>query len=315
MAVCGIYPLLDILKWNIRGQWMHLLYTKVFPGLWDVVYNVLKHLLPRFNKGAPGWFTCGWAYASLWDNNLTECATYRRKCRPNTAFALYYRTVAKDRLEDWIKNAADNVARPLVNALSGLLGSLLHGYATFSNWIESIRNIVGTYVPWWTTTLAAGLVWLRLKLPGAIRDATSTWSDIWEDIKTAVKDWAKTRFDAAMTWVANTAPGVVTWINTLGAWYNLVSAWVNAFKDNPYGTIAGTLGAAWDFLSGSWTGLRNFYNTVWVPFKVDLHDFLDHPMLFLYDLVDDEIEDHLETASRWAGKIVEKVIVWAWEET
>lgn len=307
---CDIYPLVNILWWNLLGQWMHFIYTKVFSWVSEFYYPYLEWLLPRFTKGAPTWFTCGWAWADLWNDNLKNCTGDPPRCRPNTAFVLHFRKVAKDRYEDWVADKAGTIAGVLVDAVSVLLGSLLHGYTTFSIWIDAIRGRVGTYVPWWTTTLAAGLVWLRSKFPTAIRDATSTWDDIWGSIKTAVKDWAKARFDAAIAWLNNTVSALVTGYNTVRAWYDLVSTWVTNFKNNPVGTVVGWLGAAWTAWTGVRTGIVNFYNNVWVPFKVGLHDFLDHPVLWMEDRVTEEVTQHLGTFTRWVGPIFEKIFIW-----
>lgn len=280
---CDIYPLLDVLWWNLLGQWMVFLYKKVFP------YVYAKYLLPKFNKGAPTWFTCGWAWWELWDYNLKDCATYRKKCIPNSAFALHFRNVAKDRLADWIKNAAKGLVDVLNDAIDLILGPLLHAYTSFSNWIESIRNIVGTYVPWWTTTLAAGLVWLRLRFPTAIRDATSSWDDIWDGIKAAVADWAKLRFDAAVA----AGTDAWDWVFSTGEWLNNWWLGIREFLDDFFtfhvARVQEWLGDPWAFLAGAWPELRIFYNAVWVPFGVTLYEFLADPLLWIYDRIEDEL--------------------------
>jgi len=272
-----IYSLLSILWWNLIGQYMYYVYVKLSLTLYWV-----HQLLPRFNPGPPQWWLDTWHVYAWWNDNLDDRV-------PNTAFVLYYRRAAKDRFEDWIKNAADSIARPLVNAVLWLLGSLLHGYTTFSAWINAIRARVGTYIPWWATSLANAAMRLYHWLPLAVRQATATWSDIWEGIKAAVKDWARARFDAAMTWVANTAPWVFAWVDYLSTWYYATGEWLTNFKNNPYSVMVAILGTAWSTWMSIYVGILNFYNNVWVPYKITLHDFLADPLGWVYDRVEDEL--------------------------
>lgn len=280
---CDIYPLLSILWWNLLAQWMKFVYTRGWSEYWTYFF------LPRFDKGAPTWFTCGWAWAELWDDNLKDCVTYRKKCRPSPIFYLHYRRVARDRYSDWVAQAAKNVATPLVDAVSTLLGTLAHSYTTFSSWLEAIRTRVGTWVPTWADNLASAASKLYNWFPAAIRRATATWGDIWDDIKTAVKDWATARFDAARLWVANTSSWLVAGYNTVRTWYDNTASWLTKFKEDAYGKIVGWLGAPWNFLKGAWWQLRKFYNEVWSPYKVTLHDFLADPLGWLYDRVEEEL--------------------------
>jgi len=272
-----IYSLLGILWWNLIGQYMYYVYAKLSLGItWR------RRLLPRFDPGPPQWWLDTWHVYDWWNGNLDNRV-------PNTAFVLFYRRAAKDRFEEWIKNAADSIARPLVNAVLWLLGSLLHGYTTFSAWIEAIRHRVGTYVPSWAASLADAAKLLYRWFPAAIRAGASTWNDIWESIKTAVKNWARARFDDAMTWVANNAPWVIDWVNFLGNWYYAAGEWLTAFKEDPYAVIAAALGVAWSTWTGIYNGILNFYNNVWVPYRITLHDFLADPLGWMYDRVEDEL--------------------------
>jgi len=302
MGATAVYSIIDILYWNLLSQWMKF----VFYRGWDEYWRNL--LLPRFSTTAPQWWLDTWYNSAWWRDNLEDG-------KPKLNFWVFYREAARDRYSDWVVQAADNVARPLSNAISNLLGSLLHSYTTFSAWIDTLWTRLGTYVPSWATSLSHAAVKLYHWFPTAIVNGWEIWDDIWERIKTAVKDWAKTRFDAAMTWVANNAPWVIDWINFLGNWYYFAGEWINSFKANPYGTVAGWLGVAWATWTGIYGSINDFYNTVWVPFKVDLHGFLDHPWLWIQDRIDEEVEHRLGTLSRWVGRVAEKIITWSWENT
>lgn len=281
--MCRIYTLLEILWWSLLAQWMRFVYTRGWDAWWTY------KLLPRFYKGAPEWFTCGWAWASLWDDNLVDCNPGTGKCRPNTAFYLHYRRVARDRFQDWIDDAADTVARPLVNAVSALLGTLYHGYTTFSTWINAIRGRVGSWVPWWADHLAHAAVRLFDWLPSDITAGLVSFYDKFVAWYEATKLWVQVHYDAAKNWVANVAPDLTAGYITVRNWYDVVATWVTNFKADPYGTVASWLGAAWT----TWIVLRyaivDFYNNVWVPYKITLHDFLADPLGWTYDRVEDEL--------------------------
>jgi len=272
-----IYSLLSVLWWNLVGQYMYYVYVKLsLTTFW------IHRFLPRFNPGPPQWWLDTWHVYAWWNDNLDNRV-------PNVHFVSFYRRAAKDRFRDWINDAADTIARVLVDAVSGLLGSLLHGYTTFSTWIESIRNIVGTWTPWWASTLAAGLTLLYDWLPLDIVSGAVSFYDKFVAWYTATLSAAATLYDTARTWVANIAPGLVNRFEIIRSWFDSVGTWVTNFKADPYGTVVGLLGTAWT----AWTGIKDdivdFYNNVWVPYKITLHDFLADPLGWTYDRVEDEL--------------------------
>lgn len=271
-----IYSLLGILWWNLVGQWMYYVYSRGWSEWWTYQF------LPRFDPGPPQWWLDTWHRYAWWNNNLVDH-------RPNTAFVLFYRRAAKDRFSDWIEDAADRIASPLFDAINTLLGAIPQAVVTFSDWIKLVSSRVGTWIPIWTTNLATGLNYLKMKLPQSIFSPPYTWTSIWDSIKTAVKDWAEDRFDAAMTWVANNAPWVVDWIDFLATWYYAAGEWLTAFKEDPYTVIAAALGVAWSTWTGIYSSINDFYNTCWVPYKITLHDFLADPLGWVYDRVEDEL--------------------------
>jgi len=302
MGATAAYSIIDILYWNLLSQWMRFVFSRGWTEYWR------NFFLPRFSTTAPQWWLDTWHVSAWWRDNLEDG-------NPKFNFWVFYRVAARDRYSDWVAQAADNVARPLANAISNLLGSLLHSYTTFSAWIETLWDRVGHYLPPWATSISHAAIKLYKWFPTAIVHGWESWNDIWESIKTAVKSWAQTQFDAAKLWVANNAPWVIDWINFLGNWYYFAGEWINSFKANPYGTVAGWLGGAWSTWTRIYGSILAFYNLVWVPFKVDLHAFLDHPWLWIQDRIDEEVKDHIETLSRWVGRVAEKIITWSWEHT
>jgi len=294
-----IYDLRDILLWIVRGWWQ---------------YFVLRHNLYRWLRlpeslTAPDFWLDYFSHYQ-WYNYLDSDG------RPNhIIWASRYRTCATSAFNAWMGVQTRRFRDEAVSLVRNFTGTLLYGYITFSTWIDVIWNRVGTYLPWWASSLASAAVQLYDWFPLSIVNAWKSWDTIWAEIKGDVWSWALARFDAAKNWVANHAPWVIDWINFLATWYNAVGAWVTAFKGDPYGTVVGWLGVAWSTWLSVQAGIVNFYNSVWVPFSTDLHDFLDHPMLFLYDVFDDEVDNYIETLSRWVGQVAEKIITWSWGNT
>jgi len=252
-----------------------------------VRYEVFRiRLLPHFGSVAPQWWLEVNQWQWIWDVTLDDGV-------PNYSFGVYYRGAAKIHYDNWVGDKAGRAADLVGQAVRAYTGFVGHFFTTFEDWIEAIWDRVGDYIPWWASSLVDAVVKLRDWFPLDIVNAWKSWGTIWAEIKGEVWAWALARFDAARDWVINNAPWVVDWVNFLATWYNAVGAWVTAFKNDPYGTVAGWLGVAWSAWLGVQVGIVDFYNNVWVPFSIDLHDFLDHPMLWLYD----QVEDYL--VERW----------------
>ncbi len=272
-----IYSLLNVLWWNLTGQYMYYLHFSLsLSPFWT------RMLLPRFWTGPPQWWLDSGYRPEQWTANLTSGI-------PNHYFASYYRSAARARFQDWIENAADRIATPLVNVVATLLGYLYHGYPTFSAWLIAIRGRVGAWVPSWADHLAHAAVRLFDWLPSDITAGVVSFYDKFVAWYEVTKSWARVQYDTARNWVANIAPWLIAGYSTVRTWYDLVSTWVTNFKNNPYGTVAGFLGYAWTALEGMYWDLSVFMNTVWVPFKITLHDFLADPPGWMYDKVEDEL--------------------------
>lgn len=294
-----IYNLRDILLWVVRGWWQYFVLD----------HGLLGWMRLPERRSAPD-FWRDYFSQYQWEHYLDSSG------RPNhIIWASRYRSCATWAYNAWLGVRTRAARDDAIDLVRNFTGSVFHGYTTFSTWIEAIWDRVGDYVPWWADSLVDAAVNLYDWFPTDIVNAWKSWDTIWAEIKGEVWAWALARFDAAKDWVANNAPWVIDWINFLGGWYDAVGVWINTFKNDPYGTVVGWLGIAWTTWTGIRVGILKFYNTVWVPFSVDLHDFLDHPMLFLYDVFDDEADNYIETLSRWVGRVAEKIITWSWENT
>lgn len=271
-----VYPLLDVLWWNLIGQWMDFIFHYVHSAYFR------RYLLPTFDAAAPQWWKDSWGHSYNWYSHLTNGV-------PDGAFAWYYKRAARDRFSDWINKAADNVARALTDAIYNLLGNLMYGYARFTDWINAIWTRVGPNVPSWASNVMEALWNLWNWFPGDIRDNVVSWYDKFAAWYNAAISWAQSRYEATKVWVANTGNWLVAGYNTVRGWYDSAHAWLDDFRYNAYARVTGWLGSAWDAWRGVRYGIVNFYNTCWVPYKITLHDFLADPLGWLYDRVEAEL--------------------------
>jgi len=273
----AIYSLLSVLWWNLVGQYMYYIYAKLnLSPFWTRMF------LPKFDPGPPQWWRDSWWYAGCWNQNLDNRV-------PTAIFVMFYREAARDRYRDWVEDAADRIATPLINTVRRLMGILWHGYTTFSDWINAIRGRVGTWVPWWTSTLAAGLTLLFDWLPSDITSGLVSFYDKYLAWYEVTKSWVRATYDAAVTWASDAWDWVINTGGQLNNWWLGIRDFLDGFFHYHVPWVKSWLGDPWSFLAGAWDGLRNFYNNVWVPFKVILHDFLADPLGWMYDRVEDEL--------------------------
>jgi len=271
-----IYPLLNILWWNLVGQWMHFVFTHIASTY------IRPRVLPRFSTTAPQWWKDSWGHSYNWYHNLTNGV-------PGVLFVWYYARAARDRFSDWIRNAADTVARPLVDAVRGLLGNLLYGYTKFSDWIRAIQVRVGSWVPWWTSTLAAGLDYLWNRLPGDIRDGTISWYTKFSAWYNAAISWSQSRYESVRVWVVNTGAWLVSGYNTVRAWYDSAHGWLDDFRLNTYARITARLGVTWTRAVTFFTSAGTFWYNLWGFYAADIGAFWADPLGWLYDRAEDEL--------------------------
>jgi len=140
---------------------------------------------------APSWFLLSfpsWMWYSYLDSDR----------RPTETFLYNYRYAANVVFQRWLEVLKATAITGATAIVWGWTGGPKYGYPTLSSWLESLRGRIGTWVPYWTTTLANGLESLYLKIPFSIRHGLSSWGDIFDDIKEAVKGWVIERYDQAI---------------------------------------------------------------------------------------------------------------------
>lgn len=276
MVAATIRPLVSILWWILIGNWIKFVYVYVHSTYFR------RYLLPTFSTSAPQWWLDTWVLYYWWSGELVDGV-------PSYTFGSRYAQAAHDRFSDWVGQAADNVARPLTDAIYGLLGNLMYGYSRFTDWINAIWVRVGPNVPSWASNMMEALWTLWWWFPEAIRNNVSTWYDRFLYWYNLARDWAYARYEDTRVWVANTGSWLVSGYNTVRAWYDASYWWLDDFRYNIYDRITAWLGPPWYFLAGAWWELQNFYNNIWIPYRATLHNFLSDPLGWLYDRVEAEL--------------------------
>lgn len=260
------------------------------------------------NSYPPGWWYELWSYSD-WRNNLDS------QNRPNNALLSMYWECC------WwhMRLRVDKIAEGLVNATRSflllLIGNIRSGYLSLGSWLDQVHTILGLVLPSWASTAIDGLFHLFEIFPYAIRYGWVTWSEIWENIKTEVRDWALAFYAATMKFALDAWAWVSAWGSNIRAWWQSFSSWLANFVVNTYAVIALALGAAWSFLvwffqnptgrvfgwlAPWWDLLRTFardcltywYN-IWGSHASRLSEFLSSPLDYLYDRAEAFLEDKI----------------------
>lgn len=264
------YSFFDIINIWWHGQKQSILYFAPF-------------VAPEKELGAaPPWFTEVWP-AWLWDYYLDQ------ERRPTETWLYNYNYAARLLLKNWLDQLKNDAVNDAAQWVWSWTGGPAHGYPTLSAWLEAIRVRVGTWVPTWTYNLASGLNDLYWKLPSGIRNATSSWNAIWDDIKETVKAWVKERYDNALSYLST----VQQWLNTKGVtlaqWYDSVAGLINEFKSNPRTFIIQRLGATWQLLASFASGPLTFYYNLWGAYSQAIAELFSDPGSFILKRAEDEL--------------------------
>lgn len=207
------------------------------------------------------------------------------------------------------KTVVDNVKSFLIR----LVGYIRVGFSNLGAWVDFVQRQVGYYLPSWASNISWALGWLRAKLPLSIRYGWQSWDQLWEGIKTSVKNWAQWMYDlakqrayAAWDWVLWTGQSIL-------AWRDRVAGWIDYVRTNTYGWITGYLGAAWywlvafrnnplawvsQWLGDDWrrlvefkNGPLTFYYNLWSAGWRTLSDFVADPLGFVLSRMEQAVMD------------------------
>lgn len=259
----------------------------------------------------PWWWQICWP-GELWQENLDD------ERRPTEQFMDLYWSCFLSHLQFMINLIAIYFVDEAQSFVLVLLGTLHLGYETFAEWIQGLANRIGAYLPDWATDLVDGLMVLFAMFPETIRESVQTWAEIWEEIRQAVEDWARDRYDQARQftydlwrWYVDTAYHAVVW-------WKQAHGLLNDFLSDVYGFITRFLGEGWTFLVWFWndpagalivwlspwwaplvlfaTDCLDFWYNLWGSYAQELSDFLADPLEFLWQRGEAWLNRRLEQA-------------------
>lgn len=240
-----------------------------------------------------------------WENNLDP------DDRPNSTWIRLWLSAAYAGLGRWIEEVgtdAYGMARVWVQAWTGYVNQ---NFPDFAAWIGSIWTLLGQVALATGASITGAIYNLYNWLPDDLVNGIRGWANIWGDVAAGVMQWVQANYNdakanaiAAYNWVAASGGPLETWVNS-------VKQWVSDFRADPGGTISRALGAAWTWLVAFWlqpgavirpylgpnwgklvTFAENavtFYFDLWGSYAETLSAFLDDPLGWLYDRVEDEI--------------------------
>ena len=261
------YSFLDII-----GLWWH--------GLRQTVLYYIPLIKPdRESQVAPTWFVRvfpDWLWSYYLDADR----------RPTETFLYNYRYASDVLFKSWLDQLKDQAVLLAVDFVRGFTGIPQFGFVTFSDWIVSIRERVGWWVPHWSASLADGLEFLYLKLPSGVRHNLITWSGLFDDLRESIKEWVRGCYDRAISnigivwgWVQDTG-------GVLKAWYDDVGSWVSYVRINFTAAVLGALGVVWGRLVTFDRDALDYYYNLWGIYRQELADFISNPLDYLYDRIE-----------------------------
>lgn len=288
------------------------------PGIWEILswllYGAIRYIMLWIPLITPfsvdisipssWWRYCGYGDWQHRDNNSGGPDEHWLNCWFSMVIGEFKRLVISE-ARDLVESAR--------SVLMALIGGVQIGLGSLGSWIQMIQDWIGGYVPDWAETVSGGLNWLRVRLPEAIRYGWNSWSDIWEDIRSSVRDWARDRYDEfrviarrAWDWALGTG-------QALARWRDQVAGWIDAFRADPYGYVVGLLGGAWYWLLSfrdrgreqvlDWLGpdigslltfardCVSFYYGLWSRGWDVLGEIVDDPRAWLVDRLESALAD------------------------
>lgn len=287
-------------KYSFSAIWGWLYY-----GWVQRILHVTPLIKPEKVEGIP--VTWWWDYYSSWDwySNLGADKV------PSSLWIKLWQNGTYLLLRQWVGEVGDGASDNAVAFVRGFIGYVQGAYPTFSSWLGAVSGWVGPLGLWWANNLTAGLNLVRSFIPEPIRDAASSWDDLWEAIKASVRDWVI----GAYYWVSRWAEDSWNWVADVGTyirgWYDIAHDWLDDFRWNAQTRVTGWLGSAWTWLVGFWNDPRGailgilgavweslstfardalpYYYNLWGSYAETLGAFLEDPLGWLYDRVEDEL--------------------------
>jgi hypothetical protein len=279
---------------RILGWWLH--------GLVQYVREIAPLISPSSESGPPE-FWYEYFQWSDWDWNISDAGI------PNATLLRNWLWAVKRLLGRWIEETADGARDAALGFVRSWIGFALHGFGSFSDWIESLWHRAGEYVPGWATSLADAATRLYLWIPGRIRNGVASW-DSWLDQKRdEAISWIESRWadlwseiPRAVAWIFGAGGRAVEWVDRtrsfiddlrscprawLVAWLADPWRWLENFYRDPAGTIAGLLGDPWPQLVEFSRSALLFWRNLWGSHAAEIGRFWEAPLEWLYERIED----------------------------
>lgn len=296
--------------WQVAAEWDALdlaidTATRVRDWAKWFIFILVPGLSPPYQSvHPPSWFQ--YTYKDqVWKDNLDS------DNRPTLNFCKYFIRAVWNYFLHKITQQWEDAIGALQRVLTSALGSLRHGYGTWSDWVEGIYARVGQGALTWADDLLQAANRLYLWLPEGVRQGLHSWEDIFVYWYGQAKLWVVQQFGSALAAAVDAWAWVVSSGEALRAWYDSVRTWVLdwaqnaaervrgvlgatwnwivAFRADPLGTITFYLGPAWAKLVSWADGPLTFYYNLWGSYATMLGEFLADPLGWLYDRTEEEL--------------------------
>lgn len=169
-------------------------------------------------------------------------------------------------------------------ALASLIGSVWTIFPSLGAWLQHVQLQIGLSLPNWAESVSSGLDWLRNKLPAEIRLGFGSWDELWESIKSSVRNWVIARYDQARQWADEHQWWIVSVGESLRTWRDSVRDWIQTVRLNPWSWVLSVIGPGLPWLLSFYQNARDWVLSWLGPEWVELVSFRNGPLRFYFDL-------------------------------
>lgn len=218
-----------ILSWLYHGLTQYALY-------WIPLLNPFPE-----EEWPPG----AWWWSNTWDDWFGHLDGQRR---PDEYLIQRWFVMIATEGKRLVLREAREYVDGLYDWLANSIGGIRWDFPSLGAWLGVVEDRIGYALPWWVTTLADAVDWLRDRLPESIREGWKGWDTLFEEIGSGIRDWVALKYDYAKSvaiWARDwiTEKGVA-----LDTWWNDAHVWLDWFREDSYAALVGLLGEVWDWV-------------------------------------------------------------------
>jgi len=210
-------------------------------------------------------------------------------------------------------------SKPYVNAVRdawrSLLGSVWGAFPSMGAWVQHVQLMIGLTIPPWTANVVSGLGWLRGTFPLVVREGWASWDELWEGIKSSVRNWAISRYDQARAWASDNLWWVANVGESLRSWRDSVAAWIQGVRSNPWGWVLSVIGPGLPWLLEFQRDARAWVISWLGPEWTELVSFRNGPLRFYYNLWSrgwESLAQLIEDPGEWLRSRLEAALLDRW---